>query len=79
MNVAEHDDAAEIISPSSVDMPAITVEKSSPEESFRPPKRPLVDEHDNYILSDEEVRSQRSDSKSTVRAVSEEIAASMDV
>ena len=79
VHVAEHDDA-EIISPSSVDTPAITVEKSSPEEDrFRAPKRPLVDEHDNYILSDEEVRSQRSESKSTVRALSEEIAASMDV
>jgi Maf1 regulator len=79
VHVAEHDDV-EVISPSSSDMPAINVEKSpSEEEPYLPPKRPLVDEHDNYILSDEEVRSQRSDSKSTVRALSEEIAASMDV
>jgi len=79
VHVGEHDDV-EIISPSGVDTPAITIEKSSlEEEAFPPPKRPLVDEHDNYILSDEEIRSQRSDSKSTVRAVSEEIAANMDV
>jgi hypothetical protein len=38
-------------------------------------RRPLVDEHDNYILSDEEARSDRS----TVRGISEEIAAAMEV
>lgn len=44
-----------------------------------PPKRPLVDEHDNYILSDEDARSARSRSKSTVRGVSEDIAEAMEV
>ena len=53
----------------------ITIE----DEVLPPPKKPLVDEHDNYILSDEEVRSLRSNSKSTVRGVSEEIADSMEV
>ena len=50
-------------------------------EELPPPKqrRPLVDEHDNYILSDEDARSARSRSKSTVRGVSEEIAAAMEV
>jgi hypothetical protein len=38
-------------------------------------RRPLVDEHDNYVLSDEEARSDRS----TVRGISEEIAAAMEV
>lgn len=44
-------------------------------------KKPLVDEHDNYVLSDEETRSvrTRSMSKSTVRAMSEEIAELMEV
>ena len=37
-------------------------------------RRPLVDDNDNYILSDEDVRSARSRSKSTVRGISEEIA-----
>jgi hypothetical protein len=41
-------------------------------------RRPLVDEHDNYILSDEDARSARSPSKSTVRGISEEIADLMD-
>src|ERR1700733_15186901 len=45
-------------------------------EGFPPSKRrPLVDEHDNYILSDEDARSDRS----TVRGISEEIAAAMEV
>ena len=45
-------------------------------EVFPPSKRrPLVDEHDNYVLSDEEARSERS----TVRGISEEIAAAMDI
>jgi len=41
-------------------------------------RRPIVDDHDNYILSDEELRP-RSISKGRVRAVSEEIAESMEV
>ena len=47
--------------------------------SLPPPQRPLVDEHDNYILSDEDARSARSRSKSTVRGVSEDIAEAMEV
>ncbi|KAJ5819980.1 RNA polymerase III-inhibiting protein maf1 [Penicillium riverlandense] len=39
---------------------------------------PVVDDYDHYMLSDEEVRS-RSASKGTVRAMSEEIADSMEV
>lgn len=42
------------------------------------PSRPVVDEFDNYMLSDEESRS-RSASKVTVRAVSEDIADQMEV
>jgi hypothetical protein len=52
-------------------------EDDSSEIASKPP-RPLVDEFDNYILSDEDVRSQ-SGSKSAVRAISEEIADSMEV
>ena len=44
-----------------------------------PLKRPLVDEHDNYVLSDEDIRSTRSRSRSTVRGVSEDIADAMEV
>lgn len=46
-------------------------------ESFSPPKRPVVDEHDQYLLSDEETRSARS--ISTLRGVSEEVVGIMDV
>lgn len=48
------------------------------DDSLPPPQRPLVDEHDNYILSDEDARSARSRSKSTVRGVSEDIAEAME-
>lgn len=47
-------------------------------EQTSKPARPVVDEYDNYMLSDEEVRSP-SGSKGTVRAMSEEIADSMEV
>ncbi len=61
-----------------------SVEEASPngkieDEQFSPPARPVVDEHDNYILSDEEVRSARSASKSTVRGASEEVVGPMEV
>jgi len=56
----------------------VTEEKSA-DEAFSPPKRPVVDEHDNYILSDEDVRSARSGSKSTVRGISEEIVGPLEV
>ncbi|KIX97543.1 uncharacterized protein Z520_06995 [Fonsecaea multimorphosa CBS 102226] len=49
------------------------------DEYFPPPSRPVVDEHDNYLLSDEEVRSLRSQSKSTARGVSEEVVGPMEV
>ena len=45
-------------------------------ESFSPPKRPVVDENDQYILSDEETRSARS--HSTLRGVSEEVVGRLD-
>ncbi|EAW11639.1 RNA polymerase III-inhibiting protein MAF1 [Aspergillus clavatus NRRL 1] len=54
------------------------IESESEEESSSPPTRPVMDEYDNYLLSDEEFRS-RSGSKGTVRAMSEEIADSMEV
>ena len=46
-------------------------------ESFSPPKRPLIGEHDEYLLSDEDVRSARS--HSTLRALSEEVLGPLDV
>jgi hypothetical protein len=54
-------------------------EERTDDEQFSPPVRPVVDEHDNYILSDEEVRSARSMSKSTARGVSEEVAGLLEV
>ncbi|EXJ54011.1 hypothetical protein A1O7_09348 [Cladophialophora yegresii CBS 114405] len=54
-------------------------ESRADDEQFGPPARPVVDEHDNYILSDEEVRSARSMSKSTARGLSEEVAGPMEV
>lgn len=46
-------------------------------ENFSPPQRPVVGEHDEYLLSDEDTRSARS--HSTLRAVSEDILGPMDV
>ena len=68
VEVAPHDDAE----PDKAD----PVETDS---ALPPPKRPLVDEHDNYILSDDDYRSLRSRSKSTVRGISEDIAEAMEV
>lgn len=45
-------------------------------ESFSPPKRPVVDEHDQYLHSDEETRSARS--HSTYRGASEEVVGAME-
>lgn len=74
------------VEPEDAEMPSIEKggEGLSPEDRmqydhFPPPARPVVDEHDNYVLSDEEVRSARSNSKSTVRALSEEIVGAMEV
>ncbi|EXJ82575.1 hypothetical protein A1O3_06388 [Capronia epimyces CBS 606.96] len=55
------------------------LEDGMEDDHFPPPARPVVDEHDNYVLSDEEVRSARSNSKSTVRAMSEEVVGAMEV
>jgi len=49
------------------------------DEQFGPPARPVVDEHDNYLLSDEEIRSARSRSKSTARGASEEVMGPIEV
>lgn len=46
-------------------------------DDFSPPKRPIVDDNDQYVLSDEDTRSARS--HSTLRGVSEEIVGSMDI
>lgn len=51
--------------------------ESLPDEKFSPPQRPIVDENDQYILSDEETRSARS--QSTLRAASEEVVGPIDV
>lgn len=54
-------------------------EERMDEERFPPPARPVVDENDNYVLSDEEVRSLRSNSKSTIRGMSEEVVGPLEV
>ena len=56
-------------------------EQDSPaaDEHFGPPAKPVVDEHDNYILSDEDGRSARSHSKSTARGLSEEVVGRLEV
>ena len=77
VEVADHDDsdAAPIDKPNKM----ATSEERSDEEHFGPPPRPVVDEHDNYLLSDEDARSARSASKSTIRGISEEIIGPMDI
>ncbi|ETN43539.1 uncharacterized protein HMPREF1541_02698 [Cyphellophora europaea CBS 101466] len=56
-----------------------TSEERSDEEIFGPPPRPVVDENHNYLLSDEETRSVRSVSKSTMRGTSEEVVGPMEL
>jgi len=56
-----------------------SIERHIDEEYFPPPARPVVDDNDNYLLSDEEVRSARSESKSTVRGMSEELVGPIEV
>jgi hypothetical protein len=51
----------------------------SDEEHFGPPARPVVDEHDNYLLSDEDARSARSRSKSMLRGGSEEVVGPIEI
>ena len=70
VEIADHDED-EAQKPMEDDIHRTTVTPST--------HRPLVDEHDNYILSDEDARSMRSRSKSTVRGISEEIAEIMEV
>ncbi|EGC47807.1 mitogen-activated protein kinase [Histoplasma capsulatum var. duboisii H88] len=65
------------------DRASLRISDSSSDENESPaatarPSRPVVDEYDNYLLSDEDTRS-RSRSKSSVRAMSEEIADAMEV
>ena len=55
------------------------VEEKTGDEAFSPPRRPIIDEHDNYILSDEDARSARSRSKSTIRGISEEVLGHIEV
>ncbi|KAK5045964.1 hypothetical protein LTR84_008750 [Exophiala bonariae] len=77
VQVIDHDDVEMI----SVENPSgeVIQELKSDEEHFSPPSRPVVDENDNYVLSDEEVRSARSVSKSTARGMSEEIVGPIEV
>ncbi|KAJ5115158.1 hypothetical protein NUU61_000917 [Penicillium alfredii] len=59
--------------------PSLQASDSDEEMDNAPtPGRPAVDIYDNYLLSDEEAQS-RPDRKGTVRAMSEEIADSMEV
>jgi hypothetical protein len=57
-----------------------TANDTDTDEETRPSKvaRPLVDEHDNYVLSDEEVRSPEGN-KGEIRTMSEEMVESMEV
>lgn len=57
---------------------SLHVEESDDELDQMKPTRPVVDDEDHYMLSDEEIRS-RSNSKGMVRAMSEEIADAMEV
>ena len=71
VEVADHDDSD---TGTANRLESATAEEKSDEEVFGPPLRPVVDEHDNYILSDEDARSARSASKvSTIRGRSEEV------
>ncbi|RMZ79520.1 hypothetical protein DV737_g3371, partial [Chaetothyriales sp. CBS 132003] len=66
MQVANVDDADMMMMSSSDQTDKLaTSDERSEEEQFGPPARPVVDEHDNYLLSDEDARSARSASKAT--------------
>lgn len=71
--VADHEDEIP-----KVEAPDASEERSD-EEVFGPPPRPIIDENQNYLLSDEETRSVRSVSKSTARGMSEEVVGPMDL
>jgi Maf1 regulator len=75
--IANHDDSD--TAPTKKTGLIASSEERSDEEQFGPPTRPVVDENDNYILSDEDARSARSASKSTIRGISEEIVGTMDI
>jgi hypothetical protein len=77
VEVASHDDADPVITKTL--QKVTSSEERSDEEQFGPPLRPVVDEHDNYLLSDEDARSARSASKSTVRGISEEVIGPMEI
>ncbi len=79
IEVVDHDDAEMSSFGNEKPKPDKGSEERSDDEHFPPPARPVVDEHDNYLLSDEEVRSARSVSKSTARGVSEEVVGQMEV
>ena len=74
IQVAPHDDEEPLH-----DLHKTATNPSEDEEGFSPPKRPVVDEHDNYLFSDEDARSARSRSKSTIRGISEEIVGRIEV
>lgn len=73
IEVADHDDS-DTPMPTKPGEPVL-----SDEEHFGPPARPVVDEHDNYLLSDEDARSARSRSKSVMRGTSEEVVGLMEI
>lgn len=77
VEVADHDES-EAKSVEKVGIPTMSEDRSD-EENYGPPQRPVVDEHHNYLLSDEETRSTRSVSKSTARGMSEEVVGPMEV
>ena len=77
VEVADHDDSDTTL-PEKPKQLAVSEERSD-EEVFGPPLRPVVDEHDNYLLSDEDARSARSRSKSALRGASEEVVGPIEV
>lgn len=77
VEVVSHDEA-DVETIEKPDLMATSDERSD-EEAFGPPRRPVLDEHQNYLLSDEDTRSNRSMSKSTARGVSEEVVGMMEV
>ncbi|RMZ88770.1 hypothetical protein DV736_g3995, partial [Chaetothyriales sp. CBS 134916] len=79
IQVPNLDDAGLMSPPDQADKLATSDDRSD-EDHFGPPARPVVDEHDNYLLSDEDARSARSASKATtVRRLSEDFMGPMDM
>jgi hypothetical protein len=75
VQVGDHDDSDGGL-PDQPRQPTVFEDRSD-EEQFGPPLRPVVDDHDNYLLSDEDARSARS--KSDIRGMSEEIVGPIEV